>query len=54
MNYLEDLKKILWKESNSIDAVEKEIDQFSLKFSEKSDKKAESSLSNWLETSHSH
>ena len=50
MNYLEDLKKILWKESNSIDAVEKEIDQFSLKFSEKSEQKAESSLSNWLET----
>ena len=36
LNYLEDLKKKLWKEPNSIEIIEKEIDQFSLKFSEKS------------------
>ena len=50
VNYLEDLKKKLWEDSNSTEIVEKEIDQFSLKFSEKSQEKAESGLSNWLET----
>ena len=50
LNDLKDLKKKLWKESNSIEIVQKEIDQFSLKFSEKSEKKSESGLSNWLET----
>ena len=50
LNYLEDLKKKLWKEPNSIEIIEKEIDQFSLKFSEKSKEKADTSLSNWLET----
>ena len=41
LNYLEDLKKKLWKDSKSTEIVEKEIDQFSLKFSEKSQEKAE-------------
>ena len=50
LNYLEERKKKLWKESNSIEIIEKEIDQFSLKFSEKSKEKSESSLSNWIET----
>ena len=49
LNYLEDLKKKLWKDSKSTEIVEKEIIN-SLKFSEKSQEKAETSLSNWLET----